>query len=110
MNKTFTSQDLCRQVAQETRISLAECKHGCGKFKPTKGAAGCNVVNYSPGGEYSLCSMKLCVTPIHEPSGDPENFGMFRSDARGYYMIGITDFILSCTIIDSITSVYLKCG
>ena len=67
------------------------------------------MVNYSPGGEYSLCSMKLCVTPIPEPSGAPENNGMFRSDAKGYYMIGIIDFILSCTIIDTITS-FLKFG
>ena len=93
MNKTFTNRDSCKQVATETRISLSECKLGCEQLKQTTGV-GCNVVNYSPGGEYSKCAMKLCVVPIPEPSGDPENFGMFRSDARGYYMIGIINFFL----------------
>ena len=93
MNKTFTERDGCKRVSFETEISLALCKLGCERSKQTIGV-GCNVVNYSPGGEYSLCSMKLCVVPIPEPSGDPENFGMFRSDARGYYMIGIINFFL----------------
>ena len=94
MNRTFTERDGCKRVSFETEISLALCKLGCERSKQTIGV-GCNVVNYSPGGSrHSVCSRKVCVVPIPEPRGGPRYFGMGRSDAKGYYMIGIINFIV----------------
>ena len=97
MNRTFTERDGCKRVSHETRISLALCKLGCERSKQTIGV-GCNVVNYSArkdsGEEYSVCSRKVCVVPIPKPRGGPRYFGMGRSDAKGYYMIGIINFIV----------------
>ena len=97
MNRTFTERDGCKLVSSEYGISLAHCKLGCERSKQTIGV-GCNVVNYSAredsGEEYSVCVRKVCVVPIPEPRGGPRYFGMSRSDAKGYYMIGIINFIV----------------